>query len=99
MYVYNGQHELSQWLIQIVTAEARVDEFDGKYATIKCNDTFTIISTDDAGPYMLFVPQYDEIGRVINVPNNKRWHVVLLNGVMHWLDHELLQFSRLVSDP
>ena len=98
LYVFTGLAG-RRWLVQAVTQTAREDEFDMQHSTINVGDTFMIIVVDDEGPRKLFITELDEFGRVRSTPNTKRWHVMLLNGVMYWFDHVLLQFSNLVSEP
>jgi hypothetical protein len=76
------------WMIEFVTEARRTDMLPGSWGAIAMGQLFTLITTDDPGPFSY---EYEK-GRCA------RWHVALLGDRLFWCEHAMLTFSELVVD-
>lgn len=106
MYAWEFTVGDGSWPIEYVTEERRHSYAVGRYGMLKRGDAFTVVSTDDAGPYDLdnmgwlrgsqLIDDFDVPAVDISFPP-KRWHVALHGGTLFWLEHSLLLCSRLLE--
>lgn len=91
--------DVGTWFLDIVSENRRSGYLDvNNVVAIVRGNVFLIVTIDDRGPMQ--VPDYQtfyESGTAINTKRGKRWHVVLLNNRLAWMDHEHLDVCQLIG--
>jgi hypothetical protein len=85
------------WMFQRVTSEARIGVVP-TFVFMKRGEVFTVIATDDAGPFSMDAPTYDNEKCVMVYPKIKRWHVILIGDTLAWLEHDWFEQGELLTD-
>jgi len=90
------------WALDVVSDERRARFFFMSSKMIKRGDTFIVISTHDPGPakFPTLPDRYDSMGRYDDeTPEEKVWHIVLLDDVLVWIDEgSFLSAAILLSE-
>lgn len=97
LWVWCFEVQDGSWPVQWVTTASRENPFAGNVEIIKRGNVFTVVAVDDPGPKDYDVPLLDSDGMLVTEPP-KRWHVVLLKGVLCYMRHDWLSVSELVND-
>ena len=90
--------ETGSWPAQIVTERARHVAFSSGFIMLQRDDVFTIICVDDPGPARLPVIPVETDFTSLIPPATKRWHVVLVQGVLVWFEHDWFLHSELLHE-
>ena len=85
------------WFFQKVTSDARFQFMNGTYVALNNHDTFTVVALDDPGPYEMRFPGLNDLGQIVSEPP-KRWHVVLCQFGLVWVEHQQFSFAELLGD-
>lgn len=87
------------WFSQRVTDEARFEPSTDGLAVILLDDTFVVVVVDDPGPYRMpdYSTLYDPVVAVSTV-SPKRWHVVLLDHALVWVEDGWFEQCELLCD-
>lgn len=83
------------WSFRRVTSKARLSFVHVSSVFMNRGDVFTIVATEDDGPFQLHVHSVTE-GLVYSPP--KRWHVVLIGDTLAWIEHPWLEQCELLTD-
>jgi hypothetical protein len=84
LWKWNWRVGDGSWIFEIVTAARRLSPTIIASATMKMNDTFMLVSTDDEGPWG-FNPHHD-------------WVVALHRDVLIWMRRPDLLCALLIED-